>query len=146
MSWSILWLYLFHHLWLVTLSLLTISFYPILCFILSHKVLHYYSMPINHLIDYNFVNKYVQSLDKLIFSRHESYVISSIFINSVFFHLWWSFLCFVFSQKDAEMCIYDASCETHFGFCCVVDEQVAREIACMFTFFPFLLFILCILS
>lgn len=35
------------------------------------------------------------------------------------------------SQKDAEMCIYDASCESHFGFCCDVDEEMAREIACL---------------
>ncbi|KAL8104230.1 organelle RRM domain-containing protein 1, chloroplastic isoform X2 [Apium graveolens] len=35
------------------------------------------------------------------------------------------------SQKDAEMCLYDASCETHFGFCCYVDEQVAQDIACL---------------
>ncbi|KAK1379208.1 polyadenylate-binding protein 3 [Heracleum sosnowskyi] len=35
------------------------------------------------------------------------------------------------SQKYAEMCIYDASCETHFGFCCDVDEEMAREIACL---------------
>lgn len=35
------------------------------------------------------------------------------------------------SKKGAEMCIYDASCETHFGFCCHVDEEMARQIACL---------------
>ncbi|KAE8683218.1 Multiple organellar RNA editing factor 5 [Hibiscus syriacus] len=33
------------------------------------------------------------------------------------------------SQKDAQMCIYDASCDTHFGFCCHIDEQASRELA-----------------
>ncbi|MBA0871202.1 hypothetical protein Goshw_022597 [Gossypium schwendimanii] len=33
------------------------------------------------------------------------------------------------SEKDAQMCIYDASCDTHFGFCCHIDEQASRELA-----------------
>ncbi|KAE8702117.1 Multiple organellar RNA editing factor 2 [Hibiscus syriacus] len=33
------------------------------------------------------------------------------------------------SKKDAQMCIYDASCDTHFGFCCHIDEQASRELA-----------------
>ncbi|KAK8595476.1 hypothetical protein V6N13_016843 [Hibiscus sabdariffa] len=33
------------------------------------------------------------------------------------------------SEKDAQMCIYDASCDTHFGFCCNIDEQASRELA-----------------
>ncbi|TXG49341.1 hypothetical protein EZV62_025216 [Acer yangbiense] len=33
------------------------------------------------------------------------------------------------SEKDAQMCIYDASCDTHFGFCCDIDEEVSRELA-----------------
>ncbi|KAI9157469.1 hypothetical protein LWI28_023080 [Acer negundo] len=32
------------------------------------------------------------------------------------------------SEKDAQMCIYDASCDTHFGFCCDIDEEVSREL------------------
>ncbi|KAB1225363.1 hypothetical protein CJ030_MR1G015697 [Morella rubra] len=32
-------------------------------------------------------------------------------------------------EKDAQMCIYDASCQIHFGFCCDVDEQISRELA-----------------
>ncbi|KNA19722.1 hypothetical protein SOVF_059050 isoform A [Spinacia oleracea] len=32
-------------------------------------------------------------------------------------------------EKDAQSCIYDASCNTHFGFCCIVDEQTSRLIA-----------------
>ncbi|KNA19723.1 hypothetical protein SOVF_059050 isoform B [Spinacia oleracea] len=34
-------------------------------------------------------------------------------------------------EKDAQSCIYDASCNTHFGFCCIVDEQTSRLIAAM---------------
>ncbi|KAJ4831748.1 Organelle RRM domain-containing protein 1, chloroplastic [Turnera subulata] len=33
------------------------------------------------------------------------------------------------SEKDAQMCIYDASVDTHFGFCCDIDEEVSRELA-----------------
>nr|QKY65172.1 chloroplast RRM domain-containing protein 1 [Passiflora tenuiloba] len=33
------------------------------------------------------------------------------------------------SKKDAQMCIYDASVETHFGFCCDIDEEISRELA-----------------
>ncbi|TYH51091.1 hypothetical protein ES332_D10G250300v1 [Gossypium tomentosum] len=33
------------------------------------------------------------------------------------------------SEKDAQMCIYDASCDTHFGFCCHIDEQASRELS-----------------
>ncbi|XP_047967246.1 organelle RRM domain-containing protein 1, chloroplastic-like isoform X2 [Salvia hispanica] len=33
------------------------------------------------------------------------------------------------SEKDAQRCIYDASCDTHFGFCCDIDEQRANELA-----------------
>nr|QKY65171.1 chloroplast RRM domain-containing protein 1 [Passiflora pittieri] len=33
------------------------------------------------------------------------------------------------SGKDAQMCIYDASVETHFGFCCDIDEEISRELA-----------------
>nr|QKY65175.1 chloroplast RRM domain-containing protein 1 [Passiflora biflora] len=33
------------------------------------------------------------------------------------------------SKKDAQMCIYDASVETHFGFCCDIDEGISRELA-----------------
>ncbi|XP_022744713.1 organelle RRM domain-containing protein 1, chloroplastic isoform X2 [Durio zibethinus] len=35
------------------------------------------------------------------------------------------------TEKDAQMCIYDASCDTQFGFCCHVDEQTSRELACL---------------
>ena len=30
---------------------------------------------------------------------------------------------------DAQMCIYDASCDTHFGFCCDIDEDASLELA-----------------
>ncbi|XP_050281845.1 organelle RRM domain-containing protein 1, chloroplastic-like isoform X2 [Quercus robur] len=33
------------------------------------------------------------------------------------------------SEKDAQMCIYDASWDTHFGFCCDIDEEISRELA-----------------
>ncbi|EEF37389.1 RNA binding protein, putative [Ricinus communis] len=33
------------------------------------------------------------------------------------------------SEKDAELCIYDASCDTHFGFCCDIDETTSLELA-----------------
>ncbi|KAL2533859.1 RNA-binding (RRM/RBD/RNP motif) family protein [Abeliophyllum distichum] len=33
------------------------------------------------------------------------------------------------SEKEAQMCIYDATCNTHFGFCCDIDEEIARELA-----------------
>ncbi|EOY19165.1 RNA-binding family protein isoform 1 [Theobroma cacao] len=35
------------------------------------------------------------------------------------------------TEKDAQMCIYDASCDTRFGFCCHIDEQASRELACL---------------
>lgn len=37
--------------------------------------------------------------------------------------------CGLYSDKDAQMCIYDASLETHFGFCCDIDEQTSLELA-----------------
>ncbi|KAJ9159799.1 hypothetical protein P3X46_025271 [Hevea brasiliensis] len=33
------------------------------------------------------------------------------------------------SEKDAQMCIYDASCDTHYGFCCDIDKEASRELA-----------------
>ncbi|KAM3685166.1 hypothetical protein ACJW31_11G097700 [Castanea mollissima] len=33
------------------------------------------------------------------------------------------------SEKDAQMCIYDASWDTHFGFFCDIDEETTRELA-----------------
>lgn len=33
------------------------------------------------------------------------------------------------SEKDAQMCIYDASCNAQFGFCCNIDEITSRELA-----------------
>ncbi|XP_021755137.1 organelle RRM domain-containing protein 1, chloroplastic-like [Chenopodium quinoa] len=33
------------------------------------------------------------------------------------------------SERDAQSCIYDASCDTNFGFCCIVDEETSRFIA-----------------
>ncbi|XP_012074636.1 organelle RRM domain-containing protein 1, chloroplastic [Jatropha curcas] len=30
------------------------------------------------------------------------------------------------SEKDAQMCIYDVSCDTHFGFCCDIDEEASH--------------------
>nr|POF18431.1 multiple organellar rna editing factor 5, mitochondrial [Quercus suber] len=33
------------------------------------------------------------------------------------------------SEKDAQMCTYDASWDTHFGFCCDIDEETSRELA-----------------
>uniref|UniRef100_A0A7N2LGI2 RRM domain-containing protein n=1 Tax=Quercus lobata TaxID=97700 RepID=A0A7N2LGI2_QUELO len=33
------------------------------------------------------------------------------------------------SEKDAQMCIYDASWDTHFGFCCDIDKEISRELA-----------------
>ena len=33
------------------------------------------------------------------------------------------------SEKDAQICIYDASWDTYFGFCCDIDEETSRELA-----------------
>ncbi|KAJ4720614.1 putative RNA binding protein [Melia azedarach] len=33
------------------------------------------------------------------------------------------------SEKDAKTCIYDASCDTNFGFCCDIDEETSVELA-----------------
>ncbi|XP_072990467.1 organelle RRM domain-containing protein 1, chloroplastic [Typha latifolia] len=33
------------------------------------------------------------------------------------------------SEKEAQMCIYDASWENHYRFCCDIDEGVSRELA-----------------
>ncbi|KAI4352932.1 hypothetical protein L6164_007138 [Bauhinia variegata] len=33
------------------------------------------------------------------------------------------------SEKDAQMCIYDASWETQFGFCCDIDEEASSRLA-----------------
>ncbi|KAK1416573.1 hypothetical protein QVD17_32364 [Tagetes erecta] len=35
------------------------------------------------------------------------------------------------SEKDAQGCIYNASCDTHFGFCCDIDEDMSQELACL---------------
>ncbi|KAF5470138.1 hypothetical protein F2P56_010671 [Juglans regia] len=32
-------------------------------------------------------------------------------------------------EKDAQMCIYHASCDSPFGFCCDIDEDTSRELA-----------------
>ncbi|XP_061374283.1 organelle RRM domain-containing protein 1, chloroplastic-like isoform X2 [Gastrolobium bilobum] len=33
------------------------------------------------------------------------------------------------SEKDAQMCIYDASWDTHYGFCCDIDEEISSQLA-----------------
>ncbi|CAL0299752.1 unnamed protein product [Lupinus luteus] len=33
------------------------------------------------------------------------------------------------SEIDAQMCIYDASWETHYGFCCDIDEDISSQLA-----------------
>lgn len=33
------------------------------------------------------------------------------------------------SEKEAQLCIYDASCDDYFGFCCDIDEETSRELA-----------------
>ncbi|GAB4855044.1 Organelle RRM domain-containing protein 1, chloroplastic [Ancistrocladus abbreviatus] len=33
------------------------------------------------------------------------------------------------NEKDAQMCIYHLSWQSNFGFCCVLDEECARELA-----------------
>ncbi|KAL6130263.1 hypothetical protein ACLB2K_068644 [Fragaria x ananassa] len=33
------------------------------------------------------------------------------------------------NEKDAQMCIYDASWDTHFGFCCHVDYETSQKLA-----------------
>ncbi|XP_043717837.1 organelle RRM domain-containing protein 1, chloroplastic isoform X2 [Telopea speciosissima] len=33
------------------------------------------------------------------------------------------------SEKEAQMCIYDASWQTNFGFCCDIDEETSRQLA-----------------
>lgn len=36
------------------------------------------------------------------------------------------------SEKDAQMCMYDSSCDTRFGFCCDIDEDTSLELASKF--------------
>ncbi|KAJ9684902.1 hypothetical protein PVL29_017067 [Vitis rotundifolia] len=33
------------------------------------------------------------------------------------------------SEKDAQMCTYDASWDAHFGFCCDIDAETSRELS-----------------
>lgn len=33
------------------------------------------------------------------------------------------------SEKEAQMCIYDASWVTHYGFCCDIDEETSSQLA-----------------
>ncbi|KAK7268393.1 hypothetical protein RIF29_21091 [Crotalaria pallida] len=33
------------------------------------------------------------------------------------------------SEEDAQMCIYDASWDTHFGFCCDIDDEISSQLA-----------------
>lgn len=33
------------------------------------------------------------------------------------------------SEKEAQLCIYDASCDDYFGFCCDIDEETSHELA-----------------
>lgn len=33
------------------------------------------------------------------------------------------------SEKEAQMCLYDASWDTHFGFCCDIDEETSSQLA-----------------
>ncbi|KAJ0718441.1 putative peptidase S8 propeptide/proteinase inhibitor I9 superfamily [Helianthus annuus] len=33
------------------------------------------------------------------------------------------------SEKDAQCCIYNASCDTQYGFCCDLDEEASQELA-----------------
>ncbi|KAK7391452.1 hypothetical protein VNO78_19868 [Psophocarpus tetragonolobus] len=33
------------------------------------------------------------------------------------------------SEKDAQMCIYDASWDTHYGFCCDIDQEISSQLA-----------------
>lgn len=35
-----------------------------------------------------------------------------------------------YSEKDAQMCIYDASWDTHFGFGCDIDHETSQKLAC----------------
>ncbi|KAJ0264608.1 Organelle RRM domain-containing protein 1 [Hirschfeldia incana] len=35
------------------------------------------------------------------------------------------------NEKDAQMSIYDGSFDTHFGFCCHIDEDASRQLACL---------------
>ncbi|OVA03584.1 RNA recognition motif domain [Macleaya cordata] len=33
------------------------------------------------------------------------------------------------SEKEAQMCIYNASWQTHFGFCCDIEEEISLELS-----------------
>ncbi|CAH1430827.1 unnamed protein product [Lactuca virosa] len=35
------------------------------------------------------------------------------------------------SEKEAQGCIYNASCDTHFSFCCDMDEETSQKLACL---------------
>lgn len=42
------------------------------------------------------------------------------------------FNCGLNSEKDAQMCIYDASWDAPFGFCCDIDAETSRELSGLF--------------
>lgn len=46
-----------------------------------------------------------------------------------FFGLKFVALLVLNSEKDAQMCMYDSSCDTRFGFCCDIDEDASLELA-----------------
>lgn len=54
------------------------------------------------------------------------------------FQIYDVFLCYpIFlldSEKNAQRSIYDASCNTDFGFCCDVDPETAHKLESMFYF------------
>ncbi len=50
----------------------------------------------------------------------------------MFLSFWSEFLLWLWffekknSEKDAQMCIYDSSLDTHFGFCCDIVEETSH--------------------
>nr|XP_023887044.1 organelle RRM domain-containing protein 1, chloroplastic-like [Quercus suber] len=67
----------------------------------------------------------VESLSSLLSPLHGSYptvLLSIAKVLVLYVHL---HAC----EKDAQMCVYDASWDTHFGFCCDSDEETSRELA-----------------
>ncbi|WOL13753.1 hypothetical protein Cni_G22531 [Canna indica] len=45
------------------------------------------------------------------------------------------------SEKEAQMCMYDASWQNQYGFCCDIDAESSRELARKFTGMPGVLFV-----
>lgn len=74
------------------------------------------------------VDYYVRILAKVLYKWVTFFFLLPFFIYFVI-QLFAYFAYVVCSEKDAQMSIYDASFNTHFGFCCHIDEDASRQLA-----------------